>query len=90
MCDVLYLIAEHILDSLVEILEFLSPVLTSLLLIHCLIELKALLAHANELATKLLEPSDGTFINRINEQQALEALLENLEEGRIMDRSPVR
>lgn len=42
------LIAESILDSLAEILKFLSPIITSLLLVLRLIEFKALLAHADE------------------------------------------
>jgi len=47
--DLLYLVAERILDSLAQILELLGLVLASLLLILRLLEFKALFAHADEL-----------------------------------------
>jgi len=85
--DLLDLVAESLLDSLAQVFERRGFSLAGLLLIFGLLELQTILGNTDEfLAVKFLELGDGIFVDGIDEEQDLEALLlQLLEERRVTD-----
>lgn len=100
--DLLDLVTKVLLDGRAEVLVVLDVPITSaharpktrycsllsgLLLFRSLLELETLLGDTDKLlAVKLLELSNGVLVDRVDQEQDLEALLlEHLEERRVLD-----
>lgn len=84
--NLLDLLAEDVLEALGKALVLLLLLLTGLLLLISLLELKVLGDVDELLALKLLELSHSVLINGVNEEENLEALLlEGVKEGRLGD-----
>lgn len=83
--DLLNLVTESILHSGAEISVLRGLSLASLLLVLGFLELKTLLGNADKfLAVEFLELGNGVFIDGVDKEEDLEALLlENLKEGGI-------
>lgn len=75
------------LDGAGEVLELLGLLLPLGLLLIGLLELEAVLGHANELGVlELLELGGGVLVDGVDHEEDLEVLLlEDLQEGRVAD-----
>ncbi|KAK1237457.1 hypothetical protein MKX08_003082 [Trichoderma sp. CBMAI-0020] len=84
--NLLDLVAEDVLESLGNVLELLLLLLTGLLLLLGLLELKVLGDVHELLVLKLLELSHGVLINGVDKEENFEALgLEGIKERRLLD-----
>lgn len=84
--DLLNLLAENLLDGLGKTLVGLDLLLTGLLLLLSLLELKVLGDVDKLLAIKFLELSHGVLVNGVDEEENLKVLgLEGIEERRLFD-----
>jgi hypothetical protein len=84
--DLLDLVTEDLLDGGEQVGELFGLLLTLRLLLIGFFELETFLGDTDELlAVELLELGNGVLVDRVNEEQNLEALLlEHLDERRVL------